>query len=140
MQRDRLIFDGYELNIEYAQFLISQIDNEFEKANQSSPSVIFDGTGISPRVVEACEMVEQKSESIEEEPVRLDDKESEQIPQSIEDEPLGLAYMDFEQLMLHGKYSEAMLPNLRQHMNVALKQIEQTQAESKQCCLYEVPE
>ena len=102
--------------------MIDQIDYEFKKADQPSPSFSFDGVGISPQIVEPSDTV------------------SEQMPESTE-EPLGLAYLDFEQLMLHGKYSEAMLPNVRQHMNTALAQIEQTQAESKQQdCLHEVSE
>ena len=112
-QRERFIFDGFDLHLEYVRRMIDQIDYEFKKADQPSPSFSFDGVGISPQT----------------------------------EEPLGLAYLDFEQLMLHGKYSEAMLPNVRQRMNAALDQIEQTQAETtrlhwgnQQDCRYEVPE
>jgi len=144
-QRERLIFDGFDLHLEYVRRMIDQIDYEFEKADQPSPSFSFDGVGISPQIVEPCEMVNEKSESTNEELMRPSDTISEQMPESTE-EPLGLAYLDFEQLMLHGKYSEAMLPNVRQRMNAALEQIEQTQAETRlhwgkqQDCRYEVPE
>ena len=96
VQRDRIIFDGYELNIEYAKSLISKIDDEFEKADPSSPSVIFYGTGISPRVVGECEMVKEDPETTDEEAVELEATECEQLPESAAGDAPVLAYMSFE--------------------------------------------
>ena len=133
-KRDRIIFDGCDLHVEYAQRMIDQLFNNFEKADPSSLPVFYHGADLSPQVEEASELASKMSESTNEE---VDNIESGQIEESTKDEPL-LAYMSFERLMLHGKHSEAMLPNVRQHMNAALQHIEQSQAESKQDYLYEV--
>ena len=133
VSKTSFIFDGYELHIEYAQRMIDQIYNEFQQ-KETSPSVIFYGAGLVPQIAE------EDPETTDKEAVELEATECEQLPESAEEDEPVLAYMDFEQLMLHGKWSEAMLPNVRQHINNALEQVEQTPAESKQDCLCEVPD
>ena len=114
-QIDGFSFDGHALHVEYARMIIDKLDAEFHEVKHTQPEhqpswlpVAFAMPDLSPTVPDLLESTE----------------------------PVGLSYTEFTQLMLQGKHSEAMLPDVRRHVNAALEQIEKTQREDN--CLAEV--
>jgi len=117
--KDRLT----QLKVDYAQAKQAQID-----------AFSFDGHDLH---VEYARMIIAKLDAEFHEVKHTLTDLSPTVPDLLEStEPVGLSYTEFTRLMLQGKHSEAMLPDVRRHVNAALEQIEKTQHEDN--CLAEV--
>ena len=118
-QTDGFSFDGHDLHVEYAQMMIEKLDAEFHEAKQTQPehqpSCLSHSNAANANTVLSRSTVPDLLKSTE---------------------PVGFSYIEFARLMLQGKHSEAMLPDVREHVNAALEQIEKTQREHN--CLAEV--